>query len=84
MMPLLADHVATGVLVLWESHWQPILDLMLIFYIERDEGQNFIQHPLPTHQFATVFIKTVLGLFDEDWVAASILICLSSLEKDGK
>jgi hypothetical protein len=34
MMPPLADHVATGVLVLWELHWQPILDLMLIFYIE--------------------------------------------------
>ena len=28
-MPLVAEHVATGVLALWESHWQPLLDLML-------------------------------------------------------
>jgi len=82
-MPPLADHVATGVLALWESHWQPLLDLMLIFYIEQDEGRNFIQHPSPTRQFATAFIKTVPGLSDEDQVAASILIRLSSLEKDG-
>jgi hypothetical protein len=84
MMPPLADHVATGVLALWESHWQPILDLMLIFYIEQDEGRNFIQHPSPTRQFAMAFIKTLPGLSDEDQVAASILIRLSSSEKDGK
>jgi hypothetical protein len=84
MMPPLVDHVAAGVLALWESHWQPILDLMLIFYIGRDEGRNFIQHPPPTRQFAMAFIKTVPGLSDGDQVAASILIRLSSLEKDGK
>jgi hypothetical protein len=83
MMPLLAEHVATGVLALWESHWKPLLDLMLTFYIGRDEGRNFIQHPSPTRQFATAFIETVPGLSDEDQVAASILIRLSSLEKDG-
>ena len=82
-MPPLANHVATGILALWESQYQPLLHLMLIFYIERDEGRNSIQHPSPTHQFATAFIKTVPGLSDEDQVAASIFIRLSSLEKDG-
>ena len=28
-MPPLAEHVATSVLALWESHWQLLLDLML-------------------------------------------------------
>lgn len=82
-MPPLEDQVATGILALWESHWQPLLDLMLIFYIEQDDGWNFIQHPSSTCQFATAFIKIVPGLSDKDQFAASILIHLSSLEKDG-
>jgi hypothetical protein len=82
-MPPLADHVATGTLALWESRYKPLLDTMLIFYLEGDEGRNFIHHPSPSCQFATAFIKTVPGLSDDDQVAASILIRLSSSNKDG-
>lgn len=82
-MSPLPHNVATGILALWESQWRPLLDLMLIFYLERDEERNSIQHPVPTQQFATAFIKTVPGLSHEDQVAASFLVQLSSLEKDG-
>ena len=37
-MPPLAEHVATGVLALWESLEAPIGPDALIFYIEWDEG----------------------------------------------
>ena len=56
---------------------------MLIFYLEQDDRQNFIQHPSLTGQFATAFINTISGLSKEDQEAAFILICMSSSKKDG-
>ena len=82
-MPPLSDRVETGILALWESDWRPLLDLMLTFYMERDDERSFTQRPSPTRLFATTFIKTVSGLSEEDQVAASVLIRMSSLEKDG-
>lgn len=82
-MPPLPTHVETAILALWESRWRPLLDLMLIFHIGRDETRNLIQHPPPTRQFAMAYIKTFGGLSDKDRAAASLLICLSNSEKDG-
>ena len=69
-MPSLADHVERGILALWESPWQPLLDLMLIFYIGWDEEWNLIHHPPTTHQFTTAFVKSVPRLSNEDHVAS--------------
>jgi hypothetical protein len=50
---------------------------MLLFYLGRDGGRNNIQHPVPTCQFATKFVKTLPGLSSNDHVATALLIQLS-------
>jgi hypothetical protein len=82
-MKSLEPPIETGISVLWESRYQPLLDMMLVFHLQRDDKRNAFQHPAPTRQFAMEYIKTLKGLSSDDLVAAVLLIKLSSSYQDG-
>ena len=54
-LPRIIDKAAEA---LWASKYQPVIELMLMFYHARPNIRNGVQHPTPSATFARSFIRS--------------------------
>jgi hypothetical protein len=82
-MKPLTSHLETAMIVLWESQYRTLLDLMLVFYLAGGSKRNNMQHPKPTCRSAMELLEIMPGLSCGDLVPAALLVQLSTTKFNG-